>query len=68
MKQIDHALTNKLQQIVNLKTELQVQKDKYVSLVKTHKSPDILKETRFKIMRLQAALKEKEGDALSLFN
>lgn len=68
MKQIDDALTNKLQQIVNLQTELQLQKDKYASLVKTHKSPDTLKETRFNIMRLQAALKEKEGDALSLFN
>lgn len=68
MKQIDHALTSKLQEIVSLQTELQSQKDKFDLFLKSNESYEKLKAMQFKIISLKAELKKKESDALTLFN
>lgn len=68
MKRMHEAFTCKLQEIVNLQAELQLQEDKYASFKKANESHEVLKETLLTINRLKAQLKEKEADALTLFN
>ena len=67
MKHVDEAFTGKLQAIINLQTELQLEEHKYTSLKRANKSHEIFKQTQLRIKRLKMQLKEKEADALTLF-
>ena len=67
MKQIESAVANKLQEIVNLQTELKLQEHKYVSMLKADQPFEKLKEIRSKIKYLKVELKAKQDHALALF-
>jgi len=68
MKQIDTAVTHKLQEIVNLQTELTLQENRYTELLKADEPFEKLREIRLKIKYLKVELRAKEDHALTLFN
>ena len=68
MKLSNVELTSKLQELVNLQTEIKLQEDKYASLSEADESSEILKEIRHKIKYLKVELKAKEEHAMTLFS
>ena len=67
MKQIDNAITDKLQEIVYLQTRRKSQEDKYASMLKADEPFKKLKEVRLKIKYLNVELTVKQDFALTLF-
>ena len=68
MKQIDKAVTDKLQEIVNLQTEIKLYEDKYASMLKADEPLEKLKELYTKIKYLKVELNAKQAHALTLFH
>jgi len=66
MQPNNKPLDNKLQEIIDLQTNLKLQQDLYASLLKEGKPPDVLKEIQLKVKRLKEELKAKE-DISSLY-
>ena len=67
MKQMDQAITDKLQEIVDLQTQLKFQQDKYASMLKADEPFEKLKEVRLKIKYLNVELIAHQDFALTLF-
>ena len=68
MKQIDNALTSKLQEIVGLQEEIELQEKKYRELIKCDEPFEKVKEIRSKIKYLKVELTAKQDHALALFH
>ena len=68
MKQMDKAIIDKLQEIVDLQAEIQSQQDNYSSMLKADESFEKLKEVRLKIKYLNIELERKQDFALTLFH
>ena len=66
MQPNNKPLDNKLQEIIDLQTNLKLQQDLYASLLKEGKPPEVLKEIQLKVKRLKEELKAKE-DISSLY-
>jgi len=66
MQPNNKPLDNKLQEIIDLQTNLKLQQDLYASLLKEGKPPEVLKEIQVKVKRLKEELKAKE-DISSLY-
>jgi hypothetical protein len=62
----DQPLDSKLQEIIDLQTNLKLQQDIYASLLKEDKPPDALKEIRQKLKCLKAELKAREDHLFTL--
>lgn len=67
MKQVVNAVTDKLQEIVALQKEIELQEDRYNSLLKADEPFEKLREIRTKIKYLKVELKAKGDHALALF-
>ena len=67
MKQIEKVVTDKLQEIVDLQKEIELQEDRYRALLKADEPLEKLKEVHLKIKYLKVELKAKENHALALF-
>ena len=68
MKQIDNAVTSKLQEIVDLQKEIDLQENRYKALLDADERFEKLREIHLKIKYLKVELKAKEGHALTLFH
>lgn len=66
MQPNNKPLDNKLQEIIDLQTNLKLQQDLYASLLKEGKPPEVLKEIQLKVKRLKEELKATE-DISSLY-
>ena len=60
MKQMDKAIIDKLQEIVDLQAEIQSQQDNYTSMLKADETFEKLKEVRLKIKYLNIELERKQ--------
>lgn len=67
MQARDTQITDELQEIVGLQTELKMQEDRYTSLLKADEPLEKLKEIRLKIKYLKTSLNKKEKQATTLF-
>jgi hypothetical protein len=68
MQLVNDSLSAKLQEIVDLRTEIKLQEDKYFSLLKFDEPFEKLKEIKTKIKYLKVELKAKEEHALTFSN
>ncbi len=68
MKYVYEGITDKLQEIVSLQTEVKVQEEKYAALLKADEPLETLREIRLKIKYLKVELKAKEDHVLALLN
>ena len=67
MKVNYEAITSKLQEIVNLQAEIELQEIQYKLLLKTDTQFEVLKEARLKIKYLKTELTTKEKSAITSF-
>jgi hypothetical protein len=67
MKVNYEAITSKLQEIVNLQAEIELQEIQYKLLLKTDTQFEVLKEARLKIKYLKTELTAKEKSAITSF-
>ena len=68
MQVINGMLAKKLQEIVDLQTEIELQEKIYTSLLEVGESIEIINEILLKIKYLKVELKAKEDHAMTLFN
>jgi len=68
MQLISDVLADKLQELLDLQTEIKSQEDRYTILLEADEPFETLKEIRLKIKYLKVELEAKEGYAMTLFH
>jgi len=68
MQLISNVLAVKLQELLDLQTEIKSQEDRYTILLEADEPFETLKEIRLKIKYLKVELEAKEGYAMTLFH
>ena len=68
MKVFNRMLTDELNEILKVKSEISIQQSKYAAYLAGDQPFDVLKEIRMEIKRLNDKLVMLERNALKLFN
>ena len=67
MQAFNEVLTVKIQEILNLQTEIELTEKQYRLLLASDQPFELLRETRLKIKNLKLELKAKEESAITSF-